>query len=351
MSQTDITITKDGKIIGHIWKNILFEHSDIIKKSIETIDNFDGDLIKTIDIDDICQGTLYCYDYTFEETQVDWENIFNIINGQNLFFQYNDPKCMTDKILNDLLYVRSIAGYFLMNKLHRYCNTILVDYTKTSNRAFLFVETNDTNSNLSNELSEYAECMSKNQFMSLKEDSAPGKSFFADFISRKSLSDIKKHFASGKLPTDFMVGYINSPYKLYKYNSVSRFDEYKYKQLFENTMCILMYKGSDEGEYEGDDGAREIMIYICETPSNKLLQYISNFSNKHTSLYSTMEQVRFYDEKDNDNINEFVNLVKLTLDSTMEQIRLYDEKGKEKEKYNNKINKIVNSLKRNFGSP
>ena len=261
MSQTDIVFTKNNKIMGYIWKNVLLKYSILIDTSIKNINNFDNKLIKTIDISDICKDPLYCSDYIFEKKQIDWEYVFDIINSQTVFLGLWSPKYFTDKILNNLLYVRSIANYLVMDKLSHHCNEILSLYTKNDDRVFLFAE---------------ARCITQGCWGQEYDNS---NKIYANFITKKSLQNIKKYFKHGHLPLKQMSGKIYSPPVLcddFKNHFYSRAVP---RMILVNTMCILNYYGG----INPHNNNFKIHIYICKTPTKKLLQYIYD-SNKYVSM-------------------------------------------------------------------
>jgi len=132
MTQQDITITDGEKNLGSIWNNILQKHSKFIQVSNENIKNFNKKLITSIDIKNINSdyNIFKAYVFKFEEDNIEWTTVFDIINGQNIFMKLCSFNKMKESTYVSMLIALIMSRYFLMTSLTSFCEKHLSKFKK-----------------------------------------------------------------------------------------------------------------------------------------------------------------------------------------------------------------------------
>lgn len=117
-TMNNITITHKKKELGYIWDHVLKKHSKLNNKdtSVDIIDMGYND----VNID--------AYEFYKQTKGPDWNFIITVINQQDMFMMYASNDNIYGNALDNLIYIKMMADYFVMNELSKNCNRILDKY-------------------------------------------------------------------------------------------------------------------------------------------------------------------------------------------------------------------------------
>ena len=130
MTYNNVDLFYNKEKIGYLIGDVLMEHSELIQKSYENKNNFDGKLISMIDLNEINVDDSMFDKYVLKKQSVNWKNIVDIINGTSIFYGYSHLFMeYTDKtFLSNLVIVNVIVNFLQISILTDFCSQILKKY-------------------------------------------------------------------------------------------------------------------------------------------------------------------------------------------------------------------------------